>query len=63
MQFNLFETVSLLVDFPEEGLKKGDIGTIVMVYSDPQEGYEVEFVDENGKTISQIAIDPIYLNK
>ncbi|MCA1032524.1 DUF4926 domain-containing protein [Bacillus timonensis] len=48
MSFEENETVIILEDSPNEGIKKGDIGTIIMVYETPNKAYEVEFVDEEG---------------
>lgn len=45
MRFEVYETVIVLDDDP----KKGEIGTIIMVYDTPNKAYEVEFVDEEGK--------------
>jgi len=45
----LFDVVYLTVDLPKHGLKIGQPGTIVEVYSDTD--YEVEFVENTGKTI------------
>lgn len=42
--------VTSLKDLPEEGIAAGDVGTIVHCYSEPREGYEVEFLDEEGYT-------------
>ncbi|WP_407281735.1 DUF4926 domain-containing protein [Methanolobus sp. WCC1] len=44
MHFSEFETVRIKKDIPEEGIKKGDIGVIIEVYSKPYEAYEVEFM-------------------
>ncbi|KGR88904.1 DUF4926 domain-containing protein [Lysinibacillus odysseyi] len=49
MSFDVYETVKVLEDDPHEGIKKGDIGTIIMVYDTPNNAYEVEFVDEEGR--------------
>jgi len=49
MSFEVYETVLVLEDDPNEGIKKGDIGTIIMVYDTPNKAYEVEFVDEEGR--------------
>ena len=43
--------VSLLVDLPEHGLQKGDLGTVVFVHKQG-EAYEVEFVTLEGETIT-----------
>ncbi len=42
--------VKSLKDVPDKGIKKGDIGTIVHCYTEPREGYEVEFLDKDGYT-------------
>lgn len=47
------DVVALLVDRPEEGLRRGDIGTVVHVFeatTDHPHGYVVEFIDESGAT-------------
>jgi hypothetical protein len=41
------ETVVLTVDLPEHRLKKGDVGTVVLVHS--ISGYEVEFMTLGGE--------------
>ncbi|WP_110953927.1 DUF4926 domain-containing protein [Anaerosinus massiliensis] len=58
MKFAEYDTVVLLRDYENEGVKRGDIGAIVMVYTEPNEAYEVEFVDENGNTKAQIVLPP-----
>jgi len=58
MRFNDLDCVKTLRDFPEEGIKKGDIGTVVMAFSTPNEAYEVEFVNRNGTTRAMFAIIP-----
>ncbi len=42
------ETVVLLRDFPDAGLRAGDLGAVVMVYG--HEALEVEFVTASGRT-------------
>jgi len=42
------ETVALLINIPEKGLFRGDVGVIVSVLSDHVA--EVEFSDNTGKT-------------
>lgn len=58
MQFSEYETVTLLKDYPDENLKKGTIGVIVMVYEEPNEAYEVEFTDKNGHTKALLTLLP-----
>jgi tetratricopeptide (TPR) repeat protein len=42
------ETVLLTEDLPEYGLKRGEKGVIVEKFSQPEEAYMLEFVDESG---------------
>jgi len=44
----LFDVIELLQDIPEEDLKKGDIGAIIVIYDKPREAYEVEFLNSDG---------------
>lgn len=44
------DSVVLARDLPEYGLKRGDLGTIVIVH--PAGGYEVEFMTLDGETIA-----------
>ena len=45
------DSVVLTEDLPEIKLKKGDVGTVVLVHKNG-EGYEVEFVTLGGETIA-----------
>ncbi len=45
------EMVVLAEDLPAHGLRKGDVGTIVLVHNDG-EGYEMEFVALDGETVA-----------
>ncbi|MCL1853868.1 MAG: DUF4926 domain-containing protein [Peptococcaceae bacterium] len=58
MKFKELETVKTLKDFPDEGITRGDIGTIVMAFTIPNEAYEVEFVNSDGTTRAMFAIIP-----
>ena len=57
-EIELFSTVRLKNDRPEEGLKAGEIGTVVDLFEYPCRAYEVEFVDDQGRTIAQFALLP-----
>jgi hypothetical protein len=48
------ETVVLTVNLPEHHLKKGDVGTAVLVHS--ISGYEVEFMTLGGETLAVISL-------
>ena len=43
------DVVALTEDVPAEGLHKGDVGAVVHCYR-PGDTYEVEFIDERGRT-------------
>jgi hypothetical protein len=49
------ESVALLNDLPEEGLKRGDIGTVVLVHQRGK-GYEVEFATLDGETLAVVTL-------
>lgn len=59
MSFEVYETVKVLENDPNDGIKKGDIGTIIMVYETPYKAYEVEFADEEGKLSTKEFISQI----
>ena len=50
------DVVILKIDLPEENLIKGMRGTIVAVFNRPEVAYEVEFCDEDGKTLAEVAL-------
>jgi hypothetical protein len=48
--FREFDTVVLLRDFPDTGLRAGDLGAVVQVYE--ADALEVEFVTASGRTLA-----------
>jgi hypothetical protein len=50
------DTVVLTEDLPAHGLKRGDIGTVVLVHG--RSGYEVEFMTLDGETIAVVSLSP-----
>lgn len=48
------DSVVLIVNLPETGLQKGQVGTIVDVLADSV--YEVEFADLNGRTYAMLTL-------
>ncbi len=53
------DVVALLVDQPDIGLQRGDLGTVIQVFestADHPAGLIVEFVDEFGKVQAQTDI-------
>ncbi len=51
---NVLDVVALLVDLPEHGLVRGQVGTVVETVG--RETYEVEFSNDQGRTYAQLAL-------
>ena len=60
-KFDLLEVVALPRDLPKQGLRAGDIGTIVETYD--SEGLEVEFVEAYGDTRAVLTLSPRLVRK
>ena len=58
MKPKLNDTVRLLEEIPEDFLARGAVGVVVGEFSEPEEAYEVEFADQDGATIAQLALRP-----
>ena len=56
MNFHTLDVVVLNTDLPAQGLKRGDLGAIVDVYS--PDAIEVEFVTASGRTQALITLRP-----
>jgi hypothetical protein len=58
MPFELFSDVILTTDLPQEGLKAGDVGTVVEHHVVPgmETGCSVEFFDMTGQTVGVITV-------
>jgi len=54
MKFKALETVVLTRDLPEHGLRAGDLGTVVEIYT--PDGLEVEFVTASGGTEAVVTV-------
>jgi hypothetical protein len=54
MSFKTLDTVVVTTDLPSYGLKRGDVGAIVEVYS--AEAVEVEFVTASGHTQAVVTL-------
>jgi hypothetical protein len=50
------DRVVLTTDVPTDGLKAGDVGTVVHLYRDGQ-AYEVEFVTLDGRTAAVVTLE------
>lgn len=57
MKFKENDTVKIMKNY-KGVVKKGEIGTILMVFGRPQEAYEVEILDEKGKQKVQCTLLP-----
>ena len=57
--FNIYDKAVLATDIPDTQLKKGDIGTIVMVHEGGK-GYELEFFAVDGSTV---AVETVMLSQ
>ena len=49
------DTIVLTEDLPDQGLKAGDLGTVVLVHRNG-EAYEVEFVTLGGETVAVVTL-------
>jgi hypothetical protein len=49
------DLVVLTADIPEENLKKGDVGTVVLVHR-ADAGFEVEFATLAGETLAVVTV-------
>lgn len=58
-----YDVVVLTQDIPDLGLVEGARGTIVLVLRKPKLTYEVEFCDEAGRTIAQVALPSDQIKK
>lgn len=61
MRFDKLECVVLTHDFPEHGLRAGDLGTVVELY--PEGAVEVEFVRASGATQALLTLTERDLRK
>jgi hypothetical protein len=52
----MHSVVALLEDLPNEGLVRGQVGTVVETWT--PDVYEVEFSDDNGRTYAMVALKP-----
>lgn len=50
------ETIVLTEDLPVHGLKRGDLGTVVLIHA--AGGYEVEFMTLDGQTLTVVSLLP-----
>jgi hypothetical protein len=53
-KINLLDVVALIVDLPESGLYRGQVGTVVESLA--PDVFEVEFNDNDGRTYASLAL-------
>lgn len=63
MKFNEYDVIRLLVNLEEDNVFKGEIGTVLMAYTQPKEAYEVEINNEDGTQKAQFIALPEQLEK
>lgn len=51
------DCIVLTEDIPEEGLRAGDVGTVVHIHREAA-GYEVEFMTLTGRTVAVVTVLP-----
>ena len=53
-EIEMHSVVALVQDLPEEGLVRGQVGTVVETWAPGV--YEVEFCDDQGRTYAMVAL-------
>jgi hypothetical protein len=51
-----FQQVAFSVDIPEDGIRRGDIATIVEYFDNPRPGYALEVFNAIGETVAVVAV-------
>jgi hypothetical protein len=54
MTYRVLDTVVLDRDLPDHGLRRGDLGAVVEIYT--PDGVEVEFVTASGRTAALVTL-------
>jgi hypothetical protein len=65
-EIKLLDVVALLQDVPEEGLQRGEVGTVVEVFEQNEHhpaGFLVEFSDRQGRAYAVADLRPDQLMK
>ncbi len=60
-EIKLLDVVALVEDLDSEGLRRGDVGTVVEEWKDGV--FEVEFSDNSGKAYAFVALRPEQMMK
>ncbi len=52
------DVVELMIDLPEENLRKAMRGVTVTIFVDPDLAFEVEFSADSGETMAEVVLKP-----
>lgn len=52
------DVVELIEDLPEYGVERGAQGTVVAAFDEPEEAYDLEFVDDSGQSTFAYGVRP-----
>ena len=70
MKIDLFKRVALKIDIPDQGLRKGDVATIVehLAGKNTEDGYALEVFNAVGESIAVVivpesAVEPLTADK
>jgi hypothetical protein len=63
MVYKINDAVRLVVDLPSEGLTAGAIGVVVEEFTQPTQAFEVEFINDKGDCIAQLALTPEQISR
>ena len=55
-EIKVLDVVAITEDLPNQGLRRGEVGTVVDRWKDG--AYEVEFSDRNGRTYQSLGLRP-----
>ncbi len=58
MEFSDLDAVVAMVPFKDQGVRSGQIGTIVHSFTHPSEAYLVEFANDRGETLAMVTAMP-----
>ena len=53
-EIRLLEVVALLTDLPERGLRRGQVGTVVEIFT--PDAFDVEFCDDQGRSYALLSL-------
>ncbi|QJB56885.1 DUF4926 domain-containing protein [Pseudodesulfovibrio sp. zrk46] len=63
MSIDINDVVVVIKDINSEHVNKGMLGVVVFIFDKPRSAYEIEFCNEEGKTIETITLEPDEIEK